>query len=137
MADAKSYLEKNILLEDLEQSDDVDVIGSINNTISEFGIKISNPINLVDGQSIRLTQINADGKEVTEEILLPSDRSRDILLTNAPSSDAAKQSIITFILENVNARSLSALKDKLSPASKNTKLDDTKPEGGADRFNQG
>tara|TARA_R110001592_G_scaffold120979_1_gene325945 strand:+ start:2980 stop:4596 length:1617 start_codon:yes stop_codon:yes gene_type:complete len=124
MADAKSYLEKNILLKDLEQSDDANVIKSINNILSEFGISISNPTNLFDGQSIQLTQVNADGKEVTEEILLPSDKSRDILLTNAPSSNAAKQSIITFILENVNARSLSALKNKLSPAPQETETDD-------------
>jgi len=32
---------------------------------------------------------------------------------------------------------LSALKNKLKPASKNPKPDDPKPEGGADRFNQG
>tara|TARA_R110000765_G_scaffold176159_2_gene281153 strand:- start:198 stop:1781 length:1584 start_codon:yes stop_codon:yes gene_type:complete len=129
MADAKSYLEKNILLKDLEQSDDADVIKSINNILSEFGISISNPTNLFDGQSIRLTQVNADGKEVTEEILLPSDKSRDILLTNAPSSNAAKQSIITFILENVNARSLSALKNKLSPAPQETETEIDDPLG--------
>mgnify|MGYP003636726735 CR=1 FL=1 len=70
---------------------------------------------------------------MTEEILLPSDKSRDILLTNAPSSNAAKQSIITFILENVNARSLSALKNKLSPAPQDTNPDNP---GGAGNFNK-
>jgi hypothetical protein len=134
MADAKSYLEENILLTALEQSDDTDVISSINGVISEFGISLDNPINLIDGQSIRLTQVNEKGEEVTEEILLPSDKSRDILLSEAPNSEAAKQSIITFILENVNARSLSALKNKLKPASQETKPE--KP-GGAGEWNKG
>ena len=134
MADAKSYLEENILLTALEQSDDTDVISSINGVISEFGISLDNPINLIDGQSIRLTQVNEKGEEVTEEILLPSDKSRDILLSEAPNSEAAKQSIITFILENVNARSLSALKNKLKPASQETKPENP---GGAGDFNKG
>lgn len=137
MADAKSYLEKNILLKDLKQSDDTDVISSINQVLSEFGISIENPINLIDGQSIKLTQVNEEGKEVTEEILLPSDKSRDIVFSEGQNAETAKQSIITFILENVNARSLSALKNKLKPASKTPKPDDPKPDGGADRFNQG
>lgn len=131
MADAKSYLEKNILLKDLKQSDDTDVISSINQVLSEFGISIENPINLIDGQSIKLTQVNEEGEEVSEEILLPSDKSRDIIFSEGQNAETAKQSIITFILENVNARSLSALKNKLKPASQ-----ETKPKGGADKFNQ-
>tara|TARA_R100001460_G_scaffold36444_2_gene69956 strand:- start:11379 stop:12857 length:1479 start_codon:yes stop_codon:yes gene_type:complete len=132
MADAKSYLEKNILLEDLKQKDDADVITSINQTLSEFGISIDNPINLIDGQSIRLTQVDKEGKEVTEEILLPSNRGRDIIFSEGQNAEDVKQSIITFVLENVNARSLSALKNKLSPANTTPKPDPDpdNPEGG-------
>ncbi len=125
MADAKSYLEKNIDERDLSLAEDADVIGKINKIISEFGISISNPINLKDGQSIVLTQKNETGELVKEEIFLPSNKFTNFLSNvDRPTAEVTKQNIITFVLENVNARSLSALKNKLSPGPQNTNPED-------------
>ena len=130
MADAKSYLEKNIDDADLSLAEDDKVIGKINKIISEFGISVSNPINLKDGQSIVLTQKNEKGELITEEIFLPSDKFTNFFSNvDRPTAEVTKQNLITFVLENVNARSLSALKNKLSPAPQETETETDDPLG--------
>ena len=130
MADAKSYLEKNIEDADLSLEEDDEVIGKINKIISEFGISVSNPINLKDGQSIVLTQKNEKGELITEEIFLPSDKFTNFFSNvDRPTAEVTKQNLITFVLENVNARSLSALKNKLSPAPQETETEIDDPLG--------
>ena len=130
MADAKSYLEKNIEDADLSLAEDDEVIGKINKIISEFGISVSNPINLKDGQSIVLTQKNEKGELITEEIFLPSDKFTNFFSNvDRPTAEVTKQNLITFVLENVNARSLSALKNKLSPAPQETETEIDDPLG--------
>ncbi len=117
LTDARKYLEDNISLVDLQKEDDVDVIDSINDVIAEFGIQIGNPINLIDGQSILLTQVNDKGVETSEEIFLPSDKNIDFG-KDRPSAEASKERIIQFILNNVKLRSLGSLKDKLQPSTR-------------------
>jgi len=117
LTDARKYLEDNISLLDLQKEDDVDVIASINDVIAEFGIQIGNPINLIDGQSILLTQVNDKGVETSEEIFLPSDKNIDFG-KDRPSAESSKERIIQFILNNVKLRSLGSLKDKLQPSTR-------------------
>lgn len=117
LTDARKYLEDNISLVDLQKEDDVDVIASINDVIAEFGIQIGNPINLIDGQSILLTQVNDKGVETSEEIFLPSDKNIDFG-KDRPSAEASKERIIQFILNNVKLRTLGSLKDKLQPSTR-------------------
>jgi len=120
MDDARRYLEKNIKEDVLKKEDDADVFKGINDIISEFGIELRNPINLRDGQSLILSQTNDKGESIENEIFLPSDAtSTSWFGPDRPSSKAAKEQIINFVLENVNARALAAIKDKFGVKTNN------------------
>lgn len=114
LEDARDYLKKNITTSILNQSEDRDVFQSINNVVSEFGIEVRNPKNLVDGQSLILSQTNDKGEVVENEIFLPSDYLSwfGLDIKDRPSAEAAQEQVINFILENVSARALAGIKDK-------------------------
>ena len=131
LTDARKYLEDNISLSDIRQEDDVDVIASINDIVAEFGIQIGNPINLIDGQSLLLTQVDDKGNEISEEIFLPSEAAIDFG-KDRPSAEASKERIIQFILNNVKLKTLGSLKEKLQGQGQTSTQNNT---GGASRFN--
>lgn len=131
LTDARKYLEENISLSDIRQEDDVDVIASINDIVAEFGIQIGNPINLIDGQSLLLTQVDDKGNEISEEIFLPSEAAIDFG-KDRPSAEASKERIIQFILNNVKLKTLGSLKEKLQGQGQTNTQNNT---GGASRFN--
>lgn len=122
MDDARRYLEENIKESVLSKKDDEDVFKSINEIISEFGIELRNPVNLLsgDGQSLILSQTNEKGDVIENEILLPSTLgSKNWFGPARPTAKASKEQMINFILENVNARALAAIKDKFGVNTNN------------------
>ena len=122
MDDARRYLEENIKESVLSIRDDEDVFKSINEIISEFGIELRNPVNLLsgDGQSLILSQTNEKGDVIENEILLPSTLgSKNWFGPARPTAKASKEQMINFILENVNARALAAIKDKFGVKTNN------------------
>ena len=107
-------------IRDRSQKDDKNVFNSINQIISEFGIELRNPINLKDGQSLILSQTNDKGEPIENEIFLPADDySIPWFGPDRPTSKAAKEQIINFVLENVNARALASIKDKFGVKTNN------------------
>jgi hypothetical protein len=124
LEDARNYLKENITTSILNQEDDEDVFQSINNVVSEFGIEIKNPVNLRDGQSLILSQTNDKGEVVENEIFLPSVLGESWFGPDRSTAQAAQEQIIVFILENVNARALSGIRDKLRGTSKDVVNED-------------
>ena len=123
MDDARRYLEENIKESVLSLEDDEDVFTAINEIISEFGIELRNPVNFLsgDGQSLILSQTNEKGDVIENEILLPSTlgTSKNWFGPARPTAKASKEQMINFILENVNARALAAIKDKFGGGTNN------------------
>tara|TARA_R100001440_G_scaffold57950_1_gene77802 strand:- start:7817 stop:9130 length:1314 start_codon:yes stop_codon:yes gene_type:complete len=135
MDDARRYLEDNIKESVLSLEDDEDVFTAINEIISEFGIELRNPVNFLsgDGQSLILSQTNEKGDVIENEILLPSKLgSKNWFGPARPTAKASKEQMINFILENVNARALAAIKDKFGGGTNN---ENPKPDDNEDDSN--